>query len=340
MNEFTFELVGSVPWTDEGLQKEEIYSSKLGLFGEPLVISIFPPTLMLGPNNTLWLTTKDRVVVINENTSDLSELVKADLDHIKGIAPTSTKGVVVLGTKGAETVLAGITDSGNLSWRKVNPVSLKEYSVERIQLISDSNGSIYLFGVENGVGKVMAVNELDGSLSVLVSTGNYAPEKIWVQGKNIFWVEYKDGTNKWIRYNIESSTRHEILAEADLQYFLGMARGPLTNNGALLISPQTRELIWMNTKGTRSKSLLLVGLVRLDKQLITGIRYGDSLCITRWDGKKKENITEPTLFAEAEQQLMHASSIDPAKPVVTPDGSLLLVGADSEGAYVVKVMNN
>lgn len=375
MNTLTFEFLHLVPWLDDGLQDEILYGSGLGPDGSPLMIARIPPDLLRGPGGTLWLTSRGQVVRASDNKAmDIFPLGAADVDAITSIVPTLDEGFVVLGRKDAENILVRLTDTGELLWRKTNPPPLQS-NLEHAQLLVDFDGAIYLYTANYQTGQVVRVNLDDGTSSVPLDLGDYRPQKVWVWQGSLFWVAHSVGVYSWISQRLETGRQHAVIPHPSLQDLLGTACAVLPDGGALLSVPEDNELVWMGPDGSDIGRQTVAGIVRANGGLAVGDRAGDKINIIRWSNGRVvdsfqagpfpvhsdliytdqnvyyvlesdkvvavdsagEHVANVPFFMVGEQRLQRQGNISITKAVVEPDGAVLLVGADSEGAYVVRI---
>lgn len=378
---FKFELVTFVPWSNEGLHDEILYGSGLGADGSPLMVLRIPPDLLRGPDGTLWLTAKGRIVRTGGNNgAEVFPLLSADMDIVTSKVPTLDKGVVLLGRTGAEYVLARLTNKGELAWRVKN-VPLLQGNIDHAQLLVDFDGIVYLYIArrEGEGGRLVHINLTDGISSVVFEFAQqeHLPERIWVRQGRLFWIDDSAGTCSWVSRNLETGYQSAITAHSSIQPLLATACAALPDGGALLTIPEDGELIWMGADGSESGRLAMVGVVRANGELAAAVREGDGTTITRWRKDQVlesfqvgqfpvpmnliyadqnvyyfldreqivavdstgERVSEIPDYMVGEQRLQREGSISIANAVVDPEGAVLLVGADADGTYVVKVTN-
>lgn len=377
MSQLKFEFVSSVTWQDDGLQDQILYASTLEL-GKPKMLTRIPPDLFRGPDGTLWLTAKGRVVRLQSaDSADIFPLGATEMDEIITLVPTEDRGLVVLGRQGMDSVLTRLSSTGELIWQRKDLPMLQQHFTQA-KLLSDLNDSKYLYTVSGGLGQVVQIDLNDGSAKTIVSFDSQPPQNVWVNQGSLFWVVFSEaGMHTWVSKNLETGQQRTI-GEPPLQYVLDQAQGSLPNGGALLAIAQRGELIWMNSEGLESERLPLAGIVRKNnEELVIGIRETDLICITRWqsgeaisssfrvgsfsssfprliaaeenryyvldsrqlfifddNGQKVEQIRP---FDVNKQRLQREGNIAISKPVIEAYGPILLVGADSTGAYIVRI---
>jgi len=376
MSQLKFEFVGSVSWQDDGLQDQILYASTLEL-GKPKMLARIPPDLLRGPDGTLWLTAKGRVVrLMNADSANIFPLRATETDEIITLVPTEAQGLVVLGRQEMDSVLTRLSSTGEVIWQRKDLPTLQQHFTQA-NLLGDHNGSTYLYTISSELGQLVQIDLNDGSAKTIVSFDSQPPQNVWVNQGSLFWVVFSTaGMHTWVSQNLETGQRHTI-SEPPLQYVLNQAQGPLPNGGALLAIPKQGELIWMNAEGLESERLPLVGLVRENEELVVGVKDEESICITRWKmgevissafrietfsssvsrliaaeenryyildsrqlfifDEKGHKLKEIEQFNVNEQRLKREGNVAISQPVIEPSGSILLVGADSSGAYIVRL---
>ncbi|MGR3279774.1 hypothetical protein ACSYAD_32475 [Acaryochloris marina NIES-2412] len=376
MSQYKFQLVGSVTWQDDGLQDQILYASTLEL-GQPRMLARIPPDLFRGPDGTLWLMAKGKVVRLQDtDTADIFSLKAIETDEIIALVPTEDRSLIVLSRRDMNSVLTRLSSTGELIWHR-NDLPMLQQHLTQAQLLVDFDGSTFLYAVSSGIGRVVRIDLMDGSTTTVVSFDSQPPQNVWVSQGSLSWVVFSDaGTHTWVSKNLETGQQRTI-GEPPFQYLLDQVQSPLPNGGALLAVPQKGELIWMNSEGIESKRLPLAGLVRENEELAVGIREKDLICITRWKlgeaisssfqvgsfssefsrliasegnsyyvldpGKlfifdeNGHKLKELEQFEVNEQRLQREGAVAISKSVIEPAGSILLVGADAVGAYIVRI---
>ncbi len=381
MSNLRFELVALVPWVDDGLHDEILYGSGLGADGTPLMVSRLPPDLLRGPDGTLWLTAKGRMArAYDSDGAEVFPLVSAGLDIVTGKVPTLDKGLVLLGRKGTEHVLARLTNNGELAWR-VRNIPLLQGNIGNAELFVDFDGSVYLYVVHGRGerGQLVRISLADGvgSMAFDFTRQDRAPQRIWLCQGSLFWIEYSASTCVWVSRDLESGRQGVVTAQPSIRHLLAMACAALPDGGALLTIPEDGELIWMGADGSETGRLAVAGVVRANGGLATAVREGDGITITRWSKGRVlesfragqspvpmhliyteqdvyylldqeqivavdstgERVSEIPFFMVGDRRLKKEGNVSIAKAVVEPGGSVLVVGADADGAYVVRITN-
>lgn len=378
MSQLKLEFAGSVSWQDDGLQDQILYASTL-ILGKPKMLARVPPDLLRGPDGTLWLTSKGRVIRLQgTDSANIFPLEAAATDEIIALIPTEDRGLVVLGRQGMDSVLTRLSSTGELIWQRKDLKTLQQ-PLTQAQLLGDFDGSTFLYVISKRLGQVVQIDLIDGSATTVIRFDGQLPRKVWVNQGSLFWVVFSEaGTHTWVSKHLETDQQCAI-GEPPLQYMLGQVQGVLPNNGgALLTIPKKGELIWMNSQGLASGRLSLAGIVRSNnEELVIGVRENELIHITRWqageiigpsfwldsfnsslphliaaegnsyyllddrqlvifdeNGHKEKEIQQ---FDVNEQRLLREGNVAISKLVVEPSGSILLVGADSRGAYIVRL---
>ncbi|KAI9130401.1 hypothetical protein [Acaryochloris sp. CCMEE 5410] len=376
MSQYKFQLVGSVTWQKDGLQDQILYASTLEL-GKPKMLARIPPDLFRGPDGTLWLMSKGTVARLQgTDAADIFSLKAIETDEIIALVPTEDRSLIVLSRRDMNSVLTRLSSTGELIWQRNDLPTLQQH-LTQAQLLVDFDGSTFLYAVSREVGQVVKIDLTNGSSTTVVSFESQPPQKVWVNQGSLSWVVFSDaGTHTWVSKNLETGQQH-TLGEPPLQYILDQAQGSLPNGRVLLAIPKKGELIWMNSEGLETERLSIAGLVRENEELNVGIREKDLICITRWksgeaidpsfqvssfsssfsrliavegnsyyvlDARKlivfDENghkLKELEQFEVNEQRLQREGAIAISKSVIEPAGSILLVGADAVGAYIVRI---
>jgi hypothetical protein len=375
MSRFTFELRGFVEWTDNGLQDKILYASRFDRQGKPKMLSRVPPTLLRGSDGTLWFEMKGRVVRLRGPASgDPFLLTAAGIDNFLAIAPTQDRGMVVLGCQDEETVLARLGADGQAIWRRTDHPALQEHLVQA-QLLGDADGSLFLYATTARSSQVLAINSDDGTVSRVAGFDSPPPQRVWVRQGSLFWVaNQEDGLGDWICRDLKTGSLRTV-SPPSLRHLLYYIQGPLPQGGALLAIPQNGELIWMGSEGQEVGRLELAGLVREGDRLFAGTRGEGLTRLSSWqegrelgswnipplgdfgrliaadrngflilDSRKlialdaaAKPLNEVPLLQVAEERARREGTIGIGRAVVEPSGSVLVPGADPEGAYVARI---
>ena len=281
---------------------------------------------------------------------------------------------MVYGAEGTRNVIARLGDAGQIIWRRTDLPILQGH-LTQAQLLVDFDDSILLYAVGNNIGRVAQIDLRDGETTTVFMFDGEPPRDVWVHQGSLFWVMFSEaGTHQWISQNLKTG-QHRAIGQRPLQNLFDHAQGPLPGGGALLALPRRSELIWMGAEGEELGRLTLAGLVRQGDELVTGIRHTDQIHIARWqagqevfslhtgpfgessrliaaesnkfhivDGQKivvvdesGNRIGEIPSIQYADERIRREAGIAIAKPVIEPSGSVLLAGADAEGAYIVKI---
>lgn len=381
MSDLAFELVAFVPWMEHGLEDELIYSSMRGPGGSPIVLGRLPPLVLLGPDGTLWLGRGTAVVRIRDAQSpEAFALAAAGIETLATMAPTLDAGMLLFGREGSDNVLARLSDSETVVWRKLD-VPLPQDGFDHAQLLVDLDGSAYLYARGISEGLVVQVNLDDGATSVIVEFAESPPKNLWVREGRLFWTTYSEGVRAWVSRDIEAGERKVVEGQGHFQSSLGKVCASLPGGGALL-EVSAGHLIWMGQDGDETNSLMLAGIVRADKGIAVGLREEDTIAIAQWsDGQTAGSVrvdspspsasliyvdqdgyhlmdpqgvtaadsgtvatvdfdggleVEPC-FNVSDLRLQRLGVVATMGAVVERDGSVLLPGADPEGAYVVRI---
>ncbi len=369
------ELACFVPWTEGGFHDEVLYGSGMGLDGSPLMVTRCPPALCRGPDGTPWLVGQGQIMrTQGRDGAEFVSVAAADIDGVADMAPIvpmEDGGVVLTGRKGDDNILARLSRSGDLIWRKVwGPRAAAE-----VHLLGEREGAVYLYAPGEQGGRVASVSVQDGAGMTALSLQGRVAERMWMMQGRVFWVEYADRQSRWVSRDLDTGLAHAVSAAAPLDVLLGTAVAALPDGGALLAVPENAELIWLSAAGYELHRMTIAGLVRTADGLAIAQRKGEDIRVCRWGNgeivasyqlvapgpttmlmdaeedryyfrdsqtifavnARGERVGDAVPFDMAQQRWQRLGRVDVCKTIAGPDGALLLAGADSAGAFVVRV---
>lgn len=337
----SFELVGTVPRYLFGPDMPVLHSGKLSFLGEPIIIGYPPPELRKGPEGLFWLTSQSQVVILTEGGK--GKVLPLNIsDNIIALAPTMDGRVLTLLGDNQEEVLKCFSLEGEELWINSNLPAIPVHSGALfMSLLSDPSGDVLLYTQDGEEGSGMNIDLASGQLSTIFELSENLPlkqGKIWLYEKKVYWVTYRDENQYWHYLDLVSQEQHHITPESELQHPLGMACTPLENDGALLLSIMDNALVWMNSLGKEEFRYIYGGMVCMDDRLL--VKSGKEGCehLAWWEAGMREDINNESSIHEAMELIRtFITSVSLAEAIVEKEGSILIVGSDSEKVFVVRI---
>ncbi len=212
------------------------------------------------------------------------------------VMPTSQGFVVAIASP--RTVSISLLDLNNkLLWQHDRPFELPDQLDQR-QLLLQSNGRVWLYAGNRDGWQLWKINLQTGELSQQFAQTAPAPSQIWLYDGVVMWWTYQasNQTRQWHRYDLAKQTTSTI-EQSPLNRWFSNIKSATPAGGAVLVT--TNELIWMDA-----------------------------------DGQEQSRLTSNDLLP-ASWQPEHYSLI-PSRAVVTEQGSLLWLGFDQRGVYLLQ----
>jgi len=302
----TFELITAVPWMENALQDTlaPITGGKQILPGAfVLHLTRRVPRTRFGADGTLWLGWKPIVSIGRDQESPkLFPLNAAKMESLATLASLQDGGIIALGQEEEHTVMARLSSTGDLIWRKINkPLHLNRpenaqllVNLDRAYIYTGVEGQIFQIDIDNG--ETMLVTELPAPY----------PKKVFLREKTIFWLISLEGTRYWFSQNTVTKDQQSIEGQGVFQSSFSQVRDSLPGGGALLTTPtdHTVDLIWMGSEGNIIHHLALAGIVRVGENLVVATREGNTTTITRWN--KGQVIHTIEVDIDPSQKLFYA----------------------------------
>jgi hypothetical protein len=308
---FVFELVGTVPWGPQGLRDPLTSIGLGGLASHRASQQVrVAPMPALGPDGGVWLLTiHGEVGCLRGEQFHKLALDQAEMDGVTQLVPAVEGGVVLLGVKGQENVLARLRGDGSLVWRRTGPVDARKLDLPALRgdfdaLLGDQDGSVYLPGtrLEGVLGRVQGA---DGTIAVAATFGDFRG-RVLIQGGQLLRADYREGRGTWIRRDLKSGKETRVIAAPALHDALALPVAALPDGGALLERDET--LFWMTPDGKPRRELPLAGVVRTGERLTVATRVGKDVVLSGWrEGRRVEGL--------------NVSSLPPGVRLIAADGS-------------------
>lgn len=296
-----FELVRQVQWSPDGLA-ETIESGGGGLLltAKPKARKRFVPAIAVGPDGGLWIHTKDQ---LGRAAPDGYTRVALDAfdANVQAIAPLKD-GVVALGSKGRENVLARLGLDGQAAWRRTGPFDADAADPAALKgvlrrLGVDGDGTVYLYATRQA-GVVAKVDPAGGATASAVTLAEFRSPSAWVLGGTLYRAQTEGKETVWIRRPVAGGDDARVEPEGALAGAL-VGATPLPDGGAL-VQPRA-ALVRMGPDGQPAGTVSLAGIVRdAEGGLYVGLSTDKGLVVTRWrDGKPGDAVVLGGLAAHA-----------------------------------------
>lgn len=282
-----FELVREVPWSAAGLQ-ESIASAGGGMLltDTAKVKNREIPGLAHGADGRLWFFTKSQLGVTAEGGYTPVPL-DAFGAAISAVAPLAD-GVVVLGSRGRENVLARLGADGAAAWRKTGPLDPTAADPTALQgvlrrLTVDRDGAVYLYATRQA--GVVARVAADGAIANVMNIEGFQSPAAWVVGGTLYRAAGQEGQDHtWVARPVAGGADKVVEPAAGLGRALPGAL-PLPDGGALVM-PRA-AIVRMAPDGKAAGDLPLAGAVRgADGALHVALDQDGALVVTAWRGGK------------------------------------------------------
>ncbi len=278
-----YELIRQVPWSADGLAETlESAGGGMLLTAKPKARTRAVPSIAVDADGQVWFFTKDQL-----GRAGADGYTRVALDgfdaSVQAIAPLAD-GVVAIGSKGRENVLARIGADGQIAWRKTGPFDAKAADPAALRgvlrrLSADADGAVYLYATRQA-GVVASVEPGSGAVSPVVTLEGFRSPSAWVAGGVLYRAQDEGGSNVWISRPVAGGDDRRIEPDPGLAGALGGA-SPLPDGGAI-VQPRA-ALVRMSAAGKPAGKLTLAGVVRDGEDgLHVGLQSGENLEVTRW----------------------------------------------------------
>lgn len=280
-----FELAVEVPWSADGLAETlESAGGGMLLTAKPKARSRAVPGIAVAPDGGLWIYTKDQL-----GRAEKGGFTRISLDAfgagVQAIAPLAD-GVVALGSKGRENVMARLGLDGQPAWRKTGPFDAEAADPTAMKgvlrrLSVDGDGAVYLYATRQA-GAVAIVEPASGDIKTSVALDAFRSASAWVCGGTLYRAEGEGKEAVWVKRPVAGGDEARVEPESDLAAALAGAT-PMPDGGAI-VQPRA-ALVRMTADGQPAGTLSLSGVVRDGGgTLYVGVQSGDSMTVTPWRG--------------------------------------------------------
>jgi hypothetical protein len=359
-----FELIGSWPW-QRGVLPETVIDVTGGARPAPVRIA---PGFLVGAGDARWLVSRTGVAARLDGAALRGLLLNAADAEAPITAPAgATDGVIVVGRRGADNVMAALGPGGERRWRRTTPRTGRGELAGELEVHADPAGGVYVCARDRGT--VARVDVASGATTPVLEARR-RDVAIQVGWGRAGWLEADGTARRWVTQPLGGGDARAVALPAELGAAIAPRPALLPDGG--LLARDGRTLLWLRPDGSMAGFVAFGGAVPVGDRLAVGLRHRDRLEVTTWRGgaaaaavaltpvgggdelvgagdewlvaegaalaaRTSRFASGGTRLGDGPGDVLVRAVVDLTFPAVLPDASAVVIGTTPVGAYAVRI---